>query len=155
MRRTIALAVSALVLASLAAAPASAGKAKHVHGTIEATLLPFPKDERWHVNGPMAPGCTAGQRDVHWTGLEFTAPGKGTLRFWMEGFTGDHDIYVFGKDMIAPLMRGDQAQVGSTEMAPPEEEITIKLKKGQKVLLAACNWLGDPNVVAHYEGHFK
>ena len=49
--------------------------------------------------------------------------------------------------------RGDQAQVPSG--APPEEEITVPLKKGQTILLAACNWLGQPDVLANFEGHFK
>jgi hypothetical protein len=40
-------------------------------------------------------------------------------------------------------------------MAPPEEEITMTLKKGQTVLLVACNWLGQPDVTANFEGHFK
>lgn len=158
MRRIIAMALAGAVVAAVFAAPVSAGgkKSKHVHGSMSASLLPFPKDERWHVNGPMPPGCTAGQEGVNWIAQEFTAPGKGTLRFYMEGFVGDHDIYVFAPgDMITPLMRGDTVQVGSTSPAPQEEEINFPLKKGQKIVLAACNWLGHPDVVAHYEGHFK
>ena len=157
MRKLIAIAVAAAALAAPFAGPAAAGgkKAKHVSGSFTGTLLPLPKDERWHVNGPMPPGCVAGQEGVHYVVEEFTAPGKGNLRFWMEGFTGDHDIYVFNPDdMIMPLYRGDQAQVGAS-LAPPEEEIVVPLKKGQTVLLAACNWLGQPDVVANFEGHFK
>ena len=158
MRKLIAIAVAAAALAAPFAGPATAGgkKAKHVSGSLTGTLLPLPKDERWHANGPMPPGCTAGQEGVHYVVQEFTAPGKGTLRFWMEGFAGDHDIYVFNPDdMIVPLYRGDQVQVGSTEMAPAEEEIVAPLKKGQTILLAACNWLGQPQVTANFEGHFK
>ena len=158
MRKLMVLAVVAVLAAAPFASSASAGgkKAKHVSGTLSASLLPFPKDERWHANGPMPPGCTAGQEGVHWVAQEFTAPGKGTLRFWMEGFVGDHDIYVFNPgDMIVPLVRGDQVQVGSATPAPQEEEILMPLKKGQKILLAACNWLGHPDVVANFEGHFK
>ena len=156
MRKFIAIAVAAAALAAPFAGPAAAGGkgGKHVHGTVSGTLLPFPPDERWHVNGPMPPGCTAGQEGVHWVGQEFTAPGKGTLVFSMEGFTGDHDLYIFGDDMTMPLVRGDSVQVG-TEMGPPEEEATLKMKKGQTVLLAACNWFGEPEVEATYEGHFK
>ena len=157
MRKTIVIALAAVLAAvPLATAATAGGKGKHVSETISASLLPFPKDERWHVNGPMPPGCTAGQEGVHWVAQEFTAPGKGTLVFSMEGFTGDHDIYIFAPDdMITPLMRGDTVQVGSTEPAPQMEEIKYPMKKGQTVLLAACNWLGEPNVEATYEGHFK
>ena len=155
MRKTIVLALAAVLAAVPLATAATAGGGKHVSGELSASLLPFPKDERWHVNGPMPPGCTAGQEGVHWVSQEFTSPGKGILTFRMEGFTGDHDIYIFGEDMNVPLMRGDQVQVGSTTPAPQEEEIKFPMKKGQTVLLAACNWLGEPDVLATYEGHFK
>jgi hypothetical protein len=102
--------------------------------------------------GLTKPGCSAGQQDVHWVQVEFKAPGKGNLRFWMEGFTGDHDIYVFDGETL--LLRGDQEQVGPT-MAPAEEEINMPMKKGQTVQLVACNWAGEPEVLAHYEGTFK
>ena len=152
MRKTIALTLAAVALASLVAAPASAGGGKHVHGSFGATLAPFPKLAAWGDQaGLTRPGCSAGQEGVHWVGEEFTAPGKGTLRLWAEGFTGDHDIYIFDGD--TPLMRGEQSQV--PDGAAPEEEITLAMKKGQTVTLVACNWLGQPDVVANYEGHFK
>ena len=156
MRKLIALTVALGVLASLGAAPAVAGKKKKaikVHETFGADLLPFPKDERWNDAGFSRPGCTAGEEEIHWVAQEFTAPGNGTLRIYMEGFTGDHDIYILDGDM--PLYRGDQAQVGSTAPAPAEEEILAPLKKGDTVLMVACNWAGLPEVLAHYEGTFK
>ena len=145
------LACTALVLGVLGA-PAVAAKPKKVHGSFGATLLPFPKDENWAAAGFTKPGCTSGQEGVNWVAQEFTAPGKGNLRFYMEGFTGDHDIYLFLSDDL--FLRGDTAQVGAA-MAPPEEEIVTPLKKGQTVTLVACNWAGHPDVIAHYEGTFK
>ena len=150
MRRLIALALAAAALAAVTAAPAVAGKGKHVHGTFGATLAPLPNLSS-HT-GTAKPGCTAGQEGVHWVGQEFTAPGKGTLRFYTEGFTGDWDLYVFAGDVA--YARSDQEQVGPT-MAPAEEEVMLPLKKGQTVTLVACNWMGDPNVEAHFEGLFK
>lgn len=153
MRKIVGLLAIAALSVAMLAPPAVAGKAKKVHETFGATLLPFPKNEA--IGGPLGltrPGCTSGQKDVHWVEQEFTAPGKGTLRFWMEGFTGDHDIYIFDGDTL--LLRGDRAQVGQ-ELAPPEEEIIFPMKKGQTVLLAACNWAGEPEVLAHYAGTFK
>ncbi len=129
-----------------------AGKAKHVHGSFGATLAPFPKLAA--VGDPVGitkPGCTAGQEGVNWVGHAFTSPGKGTLRFYAEGFTGDHDLYVFQGDTV--IAAGDQAQV--PDGASPEEEINVPLKKGQKVTLVACNWFGQPEVEAHFEGRFK
>jgi hypothetical protein len=152
MRKLVAVAALLGLVASLSAAPALAAKPKKVHESFGATLAPFPKDERWNDAGFTKPGCSSGEEGVHWVAQEFTSPGKGNLRFYMEGFTGDHDIYLFYSDEI--FLRGDSAQVG-TEMAAPEEEIVAPLKKGQVVTLVACNWAGHPDVVAHYEGTFK
>ena len=157
MRRTITIAIAMCLLASLGSAHALAGKKKKkaikVSESITGTLLPFPKDDRWEAAGGFTrPGCTSGEEGVHWVATEFTAPGKGKLRFYMEGFTGDHDIYILDGDV--PLYRGDTVQVGP-EPAPAEEEIVAPLKKGQTVTLAACNWMGAPEVVAHYEGTFR
>ena len=150
MRRTIALALIGAAFTALVAGPATAGGGKHVHGTFGATLAPFPNYSSYTATA--RPGCTAGQEGVHWVGQEFTAPGKGTLRFWTEGFVGDHDLYVYVGD--AAIARSDQEQAGPA-MAPAEEEVLLPLKKGQTVTLVACNWLGQPQVEAHYEGHFK
>ena len=150
MRRIIALALAGAALAAVFAGPAAAGKAKHVTGSFGATLAPLPNLSS-HT-GTAKPGCTAGEEGVHWVGQEFKSPGKGTLRFYTEGFTGDWDLYVFMGDVV--YAKSDQEQVGAG-MAPPEEEISLPMKKGQTVTLVACNWFGDPNVTASYEGHFK
>ena len=151
MRKLIAALAIGMLVASLPSV-AAAAKPKKVHETFGATLFPFPKDENWAAAGFTKPGCTSGQEGVHWVAQEFKAPGKGTLRFWMEGFTGDHDIYLFIDENL--FIRGDQAQVG-TSLAPPEEEITYTMKKNQTVTLYACNWFGEVDVLAHYEGTFK
>jgi hypothetical protein len=153
MRRVIALLATAALVGSLSsAALAAKPKPKKVHDSFGATLAPFPKDERWNDAGFSAPGCYSGEEGINWVAHEFTAPGKGTLRMWMEGFTGDHDMYLYIDDEV--FLRGDQAQVGAT-MAPPEEEIKYTMKKGQTIMMIACNWAGQPDVVAHYEGTFK
>lgn len=155
MRKLIAL-LAASVLVAAMASTAVAATPKKVHETFGATLLPWPKLASWgDPAGLTKPGCTSGQEGINWVAQEFKAPGKGTLRFWMEGFTGDHDIYIFKDDLV--LLRGENAQVpvGSADIAPPEEELTYKMKKGETVQLVACNWLGQPDVLAHYEGTFK
>jgi hypothetical protein len=157
MRKLIALTAALGLVASLGAAPAVAGKKKiKVHDSFGASLAPFPKlAAAGDPAGLTKPGCTAGQQDVHWVAHEFTAPGKGKLRVYMEGFTGDHDLYVFDGDMPLYRSEGGQVPVGTTDVAPAEEEIIAPLKKGQTITLVACNWLGQPDVVAHYEGTFK
>ncbi|MGH2806676.1 MAG: hypothetical protein ACRDKT_05315 [Actinomycetota bacterium] len=151
MRKLLAVLAAAGMVAALGAVPAAAGpgKGKHVKGELSGTLLPFPNLSS--STGTPTPGCSAGAENVHWVGLEFKSPGKGTLKFSMSGFQGDHDLYVL-KDGVA-IARSDNAQV--PDMAPPEEEILLPMKKGDTVLLVACNWMGEPNVLAIYEGHFK
>lgn len=155
MRKLIAVLIGSTLVLSMTSS-AIAAKPKKVHETFGATLAPWPKLAAvGDAVGITKPGCSSGQEGIHWVGQEFTAPGKGTLRFWMEGFVGDHDIYIFKDD--APLLRGEGGQIpiGTTEIAPPEEELTYKMAKGETVLLVACNWLGQPDVRAHYEGTFK
>lgn len=153
MRKLIAIVAAAGLLASIGAAPAVAGKKPvKVHESFGATLAPFPKLAAWgDPAGLTQPGCTAGQQDVHWVAHEFTAPGTGKLRVYMEGFTGDHDLYIFDGDTA--LYKSEGSQYDMTD--GPEEEIIAPLKKGQTVTLVACNWLGHPDVIAHYEGTFK
>ncbi len=155
MRKLTAIVLALGLVATVGAAPVSAGgKKKKVHETFGAFLLPFPKLAAWgDPLGIQKPGCSAGQEGVHWVGQEFTAPGKGTLRLYAEGFTGDWDLYIFVGDSPIPVARSEGSQVDAS--APPEEEISFPMKPKQKVLLVACNWLGDPNVEAHYEGVFK
>jgi len=154
MRKLIALTAALALVASLGAAPALAGKKKKVHETFGATLAPFPKLAAWgDPVGLTKPGCSSGQEGVHWVAQEFKAPGKGKLRLYMEGFTGDHDLYIYEPGSELPLYRSEGSQYDGTD--GPEEEIVASLKKGQTVLLVACNWLGHPDVIAHYEGTFK
>ncbi len=150
MRKTLALLAVIGFVAALGA-PAAAGGKKKIHDTFGASLMPFPKLAAWgDYAGIKKPGCSAGQENVHWVGVEFTAPAKGTMRLWSEGFTGDHDIYIFDGDLA--IGKGENSQV--PDGAAPEEEITLPLKKKQTVLLVACNWLGQAEVLAHYEFTF-
>ena len=157
MRKLIALLATAALVGSLSsAALAAKPKPKKVHETFGATLAPFPKLAAWgDPLGLTQPGCLAGQEGTHWVAQEFKAPGKGTLRVYMEGFTGDHDLYVLVDDTIYGRSENAQVPIGSTDVAPAEEELIFPLKKGQTITMAACNWLGQPDVQAHYEGTFK
>lgn len=155
MRKLVALTAVLALVASLSST-ALAAKPKKVHDSFGATLAPFPKLAAWgDPLGLSQPGCLAGQEGVHWVAQEFTAPGKGTLRVYMEGFTGDHDLYVLVDDMVFARSENGQVPVATTDIAPAEEEVTLTLTKGQTITMAACNWLGQPDVVAHYEGTFK
>jgi hypothetical protein len=155
MRKLFALLTAGAIVASLSST-ALAAKPQKIHETFGASLAPWPKLAQWGDEvGMTKPGCTSGQEGINWVAQEFTAPGKGTLHVYMEGFVGDHDVYIFKDDV--PLIRGENAQVpvGNADIAPPEEDISYTMTKGETVTMVACNWLGQPDVLAHYEGTFK
>lgn len=155
MRKLIAL-VAIAALATSLSSTALAAKPKKVHETFGASLAPFPKLAAWgDPLGLTQPGCLAGQEGVHWVAQEFKAPGKGTLRVYMEGFTGDHDLYLIKDDLVLMRSENGQVPIATTDVAPAEEEITYTMKKNETIVMAACNWLGQPDVLAHYEGTFK
>ena len=154
MRKIVAVVAALGIVASLAAPALAAKKIVKVNETFGATLAPFPKLAAWgDAAGLTKPGCSAGQEDINWVGQEFTAPGKGTLNFHAEGFTGDWDLYIFdaAHDLPIAFSENDQTRGG----APPEEQVLFPMKPKQTVTLVACNWLGDPNVTATYEGTFS
>ena len=148
MRKLIAVMLLGALGASMAAAPAFAGK-KKIHDSFTALALPFPNYSSHTATAK--PGCTAGQEGVHWVGHEFKPPANGQLSASMEGFDGDWDLYVFQGDVA--LMRSDQAQV--PDGAPAEEKLALPLKKGKAVTIVACNWAGGPEATVHYQFVFK
>lgn len=154
MRKLMAVIALSGLIALLGVVPASAVPPKKVHGSFGATLAPFPNLSS--ATGTARPGCAGGQEGVNWVAQEFKAPGAGKLRVYMEGFTGDHDLYVLVGDIV--YARSEAQQISTDDPsagAPAEEEIIMPLKKGQTVTLVACNWFGQPDVQAHYAGTFR
>lgn len=153
MHKLIAILATVALVAGLIAAPAAAqGKKKKkkvkVHESFVAQAVPFPNLSG--TTGTERRSCFAGVEGVHWAGVEFESPGKGDLRLFMEGFTGDWDLAVVLEDGVVVYALGEQ-----TAGAPPEEEIIVSLKPKQTVELLACNFVGEPQVEVHYEGVFK
>ncbi len=148
MRKLALLVVAGLVVGSIAA-PAAAGGKKPVHGSFQATALPFPKLAAWgDPLGMTDRGCLAGFEGVHKVSHPFKAPYTGTLNATMAGFTGDWDLFITdadGKEIVGSL--NDQ-----TAGAPAEEAVTYPLKAKQQVNITACNWLGTPEAEVEY--HF-
>jgi hypothetical protein len=147
MRTTIGLVLVAALAAALVAAPAYAGKKKHVHESFTAQALPLPNLSS--TTGTAERSCFAGQEGVHKVTVDLGAPGKGSLKAYMEGFTGDWDLAVI-VDGLYYYSLEDQ-----TQGAPPEEEMTAPIAKGQSVQVSACNFAGEPEAEVHYEGTFK
>jgi hypothetical protein len=136
----------AAALVAFSALPASA--AKPLEGSFSAQLLPFPKLAAWgDPAGLTAPGCLAGEEDVHWAAEEFTAPKNGVLTVSTQGFTGDFDLYILDDTGLA-IGRSENNQI--LDQAPAEEETFAPVKKKQVVTMAVCNWLGAPDVTVDW-----
>jgi hypothetical protein len=152
MRRAIVYVLTAALVASLVAAPAAANRHRrvHVHESFAAEALPFPNLSG--VTGTERRGCFAGIEDVHWVGENFRSPGRGRLDVYMEGFLGDWDLAVFDRRgrVLAESLQ-DQ-----TAGAEAEERLRVRLRRNQRIVMVACNWLGEPGPVeVHYEGVFR
>ena len=147
MRKSLAMLLAAGLVAGALISPAFAGK-KKIEDSFDAQLFPFPKLAAWgDAAGITQPGCLAGQQDVNYMTVTFTAPSSGVLTASMEGFTGDWDLYLTDAEGV-PLVRSenDQIQGGSA----PEEEAAMVLKPKQTVGITPCNWLGAPEATVNY-----
>jgi hypothetical protein len=148
MRKLIAAFAILGLVAGAFAAPAVAGKKKHIMDSFDAQLLPFPKLAAWgDAVGMTQPGCLAGQKDVNYMTVDFTAPFAGTLSATMAGFTGDWDLYITDAEGI-PLIRSENDQIQGGAAA--EEAVEWILKPKQTVGISPCNWLGAPNATVDY-----
>ena len=149
---TLAVVLVVLLVTGSLGSPAVAQKKKkgtHIHDTFAATAVPLPLTAS-DTTG-LTPGCSAGVEGIHKVTHQFTAPGKGILKVYIEGFTGDWDLYIFVEGMA--MARADASQA-PPDLAPPEEEINYPMTKGQAVDIVACNWAGQPTIDVHYEGLF-
>lgn len=154
VQKTVVTMIVGVVACAAMAAPAGAAgkkkKATRVHESFGATGIPLPLTAS--ATTGLTPGCSAGVEGIHKTTHPFEAPGTGTLRIYIEGFTGDWDLYLF-RDGSA-IERSDASQA-PPDLAPAEEEIHFAFRKGETVDIVACNWLGEPQIEVHYEGLFR
>jgi hypothetical protein len=141
MRKTLVTMVVIGLVAGSFAAPATAQKRKQkkVEESFTAQALPFPNLSS--ATETEDRGCLAGIEGVNKVSHAFTTPGAGTLTAHMAGFITDAE----GKEIDGSV--NDQA----LDMAPAEEKVTVKLKKGQDVHIVPCNWLGAPQAEIHIE----
>lgn len=148
MRKALSLSIAAVCAAGMLAVPASAG-GKKIHESFTAQALPLPKTAQ--VGDPVGieeTGCNAGVEGVHKVTHAFEAPFTGTLTAYMEGFTGDWDLFLIDADeKEVAVSVNDQIQ----GMAAAEESVSLRLKKGQAIGIRPCNWLGEPQVEVQYD----
>lgn len=121
-----------LVAGSMAAAPAAAaGEAK----SFKATGVPYAD---YFYSNPLADTytCFDGVEGVHKTTQPFRAPSDGVLEAWIDNFEGDWDIGIFdGTGELAAIPWGSQWVTDTAS-----ERAVLRMKKGEKGALGACNW---------------
>jgi hypothetical protein len=136
MTRRLALLVTTLAVAGLAAAPAHAG-GKVIKGTYTVTLMPDPTLQVAAACDPVLPTST----DNH----ALTVPSAGTLSVVLDApdpaGAGDWDLYILDPDGTVN---------SSSDGANAHEEATAKYKKGQQVTISVCNLAGAPDGTVSY-----
>ena len=141
--------LAAVVAAGAVAATAlPAGAAPKTIKTSYAVSLPVPFPVM-EDQPPTMYGCIDGEEGLSKSSREFTLPDVGTLKAEV-AYTGDWDLYLLDSKG-AIVAAAETIETGNT--SPATEKITWKKgKKGQKVTLVACNWLGlkDGNVTYSY-----
>lgn len=146
MRTWIAVLVAALLLPVPAGLPAGAQEGKH-RGSFVAHALPLPLMEA-DIYYPRKRSCLDGIDGVHKVSEPFRAPAAGALTVHIESLSGDWDVYVLGT-RNEQLGVSDNAQL--LDGAKGEEQLTVRLRRNQRVQMVACNWLGEPEVTVHFE----
>jgi hypothetical protein len=135
MTRRLALLVTTLAVAGLAAAPAHAGGV--VKGTYAVTLLPDPTLQVAEACTGVNPSAT----DNH----PFTVPSAGTLSVVLDApdpaGAGDWDLYILDAD-------GSVNSGSDSDKA--HEETTAKFKRAAKVTIQVCNLAGAPDGTVSY-----
>jgi hypothetical protein len=137
MTRRLALLVTTLAVAGLAAAPAHAGGA--VKGSYDVTLTPDPTLEASSACQATLPSAV----DNH----VFTVPGPGTLAVVLDSPdpTGTGNT-----DWDLELLDADGSVNTGSEGGSSHEEAAAKYKKGQQVTIQVCNLAGAPNGTVSY-----
>ncbi len=138
MRKAIVAMLVLGMVASLAAAPAIAGKKKKTKVVTEewtATAVPGPFD-------PTVPAFAGACPEFAVEGVQrishpFTAPGTGALDVSMTGFEGDWDLYLL--DSAGAVVGQSTGFVDATT-----ERVIYTAKKGQEFNILACNFIGSP-----------
>lgn len=129
------IAVAAVGALAVAVAPADAAPKTMKQTYAVTNPVPFP------VLEGMADfnGCWNGEEGVSKHSKAITLPAPGLFKAQVD-FSGDWDLYLFdSKGTMLAAAESDQS--GSVD--PGTEKLTWKkAKKGQKVTLVSCNWLG-------------
>ncbi|MDQ3962668.1 MAG: hypothetical protein M3277_01950 [Actinomycetota bacterium] len=129
MSKAVTFLLALVLLATLGAAPATAGKKKK--GSFSAQN-PVPALEACPQEA---------QEGLTKTSEPLKVPFNGVLTVKMTDFLGDWDLYVTDSDGDEIVSSVESQLTGSA----PVEEVTIFLPKGMSVQMVACNYAGGPS----------
>lgn len=146
MTNRIVAVLAVLALPMFAAAPVGAGDDGN-QGSFVARALPFPEMAP-DIYYPQKGSCLAGVDGIHKVSEPFHASAPGTLSVHIEGLSGDWDVYVLGANG-KQLGVSDNAQI--LDGADGEEQLSVSMKRDQRVQIVACNWLGEPEVTVNFD----
>ncbi|HEV2890517.1 MAG TPA: hypothetical protein VGX28_09080 [Frankiaceae bacterium] len=136
--------VAAAGAVAVSAVPASAAP-KTIKQTyaVEAPV-PFPVMED---QPPTMYGCIDGQEGLSKVTREITLPAPGLFKAEVT-YTGDWDLYLMDTNG-AILASSETVETGNVN--PSSEKLSWKkAKKGQKVNLVVCNWMGLKDATVTY-----
>jgi hypothetical protein len=137
MTRRLALLVSALAVAGLAAAPAHAAGA--VKGSYTVTLTPDPSLEASTACEALLPSAV----DNH----PLSIPGPGTLSVVLDS---PDPTGTGSTDWDLEILDADGTVNSGSEGGTSHEEAAAKYKKAQQVTIQVCNLAGGPNGTVTY-----
>jgi hypothetical protein len=132
MKKTAALLVASVAVATLGAPSAFAGPKKTVTEKWTATaMFPDPSNQTGQGYGTCAQNVP-GSFDSH----PFKIPAAGSLHVDLTNFHGDWDLLI---------LDSDKSEIGGSGNDPETAESTdVTFRKAQTVTIVACNFAGTP-----------
>ena len=135
---------------AVTAVPASAAPAKTMKETYTVSApVPFPVMED---TPPTMYGCIDGQEGVSKVSKTITLPAPGQFKAEL-GYTGDWDLYLL--DTTGKILAASETTETGNTSAGTERIAWKKAKKGQKVTIVACNWMGLKDATVSYTHVYK
>ncbi|MDQ3985652.1 MAG: hypothetical protein M3280_04060 [Actinomycetota bacterium] len=146
MKKSVIAVVAGCFVAAAATLPSLAG-GKRVHEKYSVRAIPFSHVRVDDYYSPAKGSCLEGIEGVHKVSRRFKAPASGKLTLSSRNFQGDWDLYITDtKGQV--LAEGTGAQLEGNDAT---EKASLSLRRGQKVDLTPCNWLGGPEALVQLE----
>lgn len=158
MRKALPVALVAVVAAgAFAPALAAPAKPKPITASYAVTGVPVPLPLVGETPVETASSCMdPALEGVSTTTRTITPTGPGTLQVTLTGFAGDWDITLLSAkgEVLAEgfgTVTGETSSLGAANT----EKLVAKVKKGQPLQIAVCNFAGGPSAEASFTYTYK